>query len=279
MKYDIDILLIIVLYKVKLDGCTTFLTLAQSVSQMDKCVDLFVYDNSPESYQDYTAEIFKNFIITYQHDPFNSGVSKAYNKGAEIARKMGKKWILLLDQDTIFPLNMISAYLSSIMEFPHETLFAPVMKFNEKKIISPCYFKFMRGFSVSQVNAGLNSLDTYSVINCGMCIDVDAFHENGGYNEDIKLDFSDHDFIRRFRKNVSTSFIVIDLKVKHQLSSEAKNSFVNDKVRFGFYIDGGKKMESSILEALLIRVNFVIRALKLSVIHKTSYFLLQLFLA
>ena len=43
------------------------------------------------------------FRIHYISDPTNPGVSKAYNVGFELARQLNKKWLLLLDQDTVFP--------------------------------------------------------------------------------------------------------------------------------------------------------------------------------
>ncbi|MGZ3921653.1 MAG: glycosyltransferase, partial [Bacteroidia bacterium] len=219
MRYDIGILALIVLYKTKLTESKSFLSLSASLANSDVCMDLLVYDNTPSCNEGGILEHYDNWKIIYHADSENGGVSKAYNKGAQIAKEMNKKWLLLLDQDTSFPLDTMQKYMQAIDENAHEKLLAPILMVNKGTIISPCYFKFMRGFSVKAVEPGLKSLKIFSVINCGLCIDVDAFNLNGGYNEQIKLDFSDHDFIRRFRKSIGNRLIVIDLEVFHSLSS------------------------------------------------------------
>jgi len=275
VRQNLDILFVIVLYKNKLEQSATFLSLLNSLNGFEFNIDLLVYDNGPDT----AGPCFKNepgVNITYIADTANSGVSKAYNKGAEIAVKMNKKWILLLDQDTTFPVQALQVYLSAINKYPGEKLFAPIMIVSQGTIISPCYFKFMRGFSVKHIDAGLNSLNKFSVINCGMCIDVDAFNKNEGYDERIKLDFSDHDFIRRFRKVIGDRFIIIDLKVHHELSSAIKNDLNSDKVRFDYYLEGAKYISSSLTETFLVKLNAFIRSVKLSLIHRNTGFLIKL---
>jgi len=275
MKYNESILATIVLYKTSLYDSKTFLSLTQSLKAQNICLDLVVYDNSPEFNQD---SIFQhpNWRITYIADINNSGVSKAYNTAAEIAGELGKRWIIFFDQDTTFPENTIDSYIKTINNYPDYKLFAPIMLSNQT-IISPCRFKFMRGTSFKSVDAGVNKLQNKSVINCGMCVDTDAFEKNNGYNELLKLDFSDHDFVRRFKKNVTNEFVVIDLKVQHELSTKSKNSLDSDLIRFDHYLAGGGIMSTHIVEVLFIRINAMIRALKLTSVHHTHYFLLRLF--
>ena len=274
-RQNLNILFVIVLYKSRLEQSATYLSLLKSLSSLELNIDLLVYDNSPDGTVDHFNSEPK-VSVTCIADSANSGVSKAYNIGAEIAAKMNKKWVLLLDQDTSFPSHTIQEYLLATNKYPDEKLFAPIMVANQKTIISPCYFKFMRGFSVSHVDAGINSLNKFSVINCGMCVDVDAFNKNGGYDERIKLDFSDHDFIRRFRKTIGDRFIVIDLTVCHSLSSATKNNFNSDMVRLDYYLEGAKYISSSLIETFFLKLNATLRSIKLSLIHRNIGFLIKL---
>lgn len=271
----LDILFVIVLYKLVLEDAATYISLAKAVA-VAKCeIDLLVYDNgSGEFKPDFKREPGINVI--YVSDSENSGVSKAYNTGANLAKEMKKKWLFLLDQDTQLPPQTIIQYLKSITSFPAEELFAPIMRVNNSKIISPCHFKFMRGIAVKHIAIGLNTLNKYSLINCGICVKVDAFCKNEGYNELLKLDFSDHDFIRRFRKNVTDKFIVVDLTVEHQLSSESVNDVKSDKIRFNYYLAAGKLLGTNWIENFFIKINAIAHALKLSIYHKTFYFVLRL---
>ena len=275
MKYNRSILATIVLYKINLYDSKTFLSLSESLKEQNICMDLVVYDNSPVYNKD-TILIHPNWRITYIEDVNNSGVSKAYNTAATIAESLGKNWIAFFDQDTTFPENTIDSYINALNDYPNYKLFAPLM-FSNTTIISPCRFKFMRGASFKNVAIGVNKLQNTSVINCGMCVDIDAFNKNNGYNEFLKLDFSDHDFVRRFEKNVTNEFVLINLKVQHELSTKSKNSLDSDLIRFDHYLAGGGIMSTYIVEVLFIRINAMIRALKLTSVHHTHYFLLRLF--
>lgn len=277
MRYNTGIVAVIVLYKTKLGQSKSFLSLSSSLMRSNIVLDLVVYDNSPGYNADEVFDGYPNWIITYCPDEENSGVSKAYNTAAKIAREKDKEWLLLLDQDTSFTDHAISVYLDAFKKYPEDILFAPIMLENNGKILSPCYFRFMRGFSSSHVKTGVNSLSAFSVINCAMCIAIDAFEKNNGYNEQIKLDFADHDFIRRFKESNGDRFVVVDLKVAHQLSSETRNSMGSDIVRFDYYLDGAKHMSATMAEKFLLMVNAFLRAVKLSLIHRNVAFLARWF--
>jgi len=271
MKYNRSILATIVLYKINLYDSKTFLSLSESLKEQNICMDLVVYDNSPVYNKD-TILIHPNWRITYIEDVNNSGVSKAYNTAATIAESLGKNWIAFFDQDTTFPENTIDSYINALNDYPNYKLFAPLM-FSNTTIISPCRFKFMRGTSFKNVAIGVNKLKNTSVINCGMCVAIEAFNKNNGYNELLKLDFSDHDFVRRLEKNVTNEFVVIDLKVQHELSTKSKNSLDSDLIRFDYYLSGGKNIESSVIEKRLVKFNAIMRSIKLSLIHQSISFL------
>ncbi|MBS1504286.1 MAG: glycosyltransferase [Bacteroidetes bacterium] len=265
------ILLVIVLYKIKLEQSLTYLSLIKS-KNLAADTDLLVYDNSPDATEPRLSDA-PAVKITYIADRNNSGVSRAYNTAARYALQQKKKWMLLLDQDTLFPDNALSLYYDAFEKYPDEKLFAPIMVAGNGKIISPCYFRFMRGFSSRSAEVGINSLSTFSVINCAMCVDVEAFEKNNGYNELIRLDFSDHDFIRRFKKSNGDRFVVVDFRVSHQLSTETRTSTGSDIVRFDYYLDGAKNMSATTTEKLLLVINAFLRASKLSIIHRNAAFL------
>jgi rhamnosyltransferase len=252
-------------------SCHTFLSLTESLKNLGLRMDLVIYDNNPGDGR-LPIENFDCWNITYIADSGNSGVSKAYNKAAEIAGQRFKKWLLLLDEDTDFPINTIAAYLSAITLRPGEQLFAPVMLTQHNQIISPCTFRFMRGFYAAEAHPGVNSLKGKSLINCGICIKLDAFKQLNGYNEAIKLDFSDHDFIRRFKTHISDSFVVIDLWVKHRLSTSTRNSVAADLKRFSYYLDGSGYFSKTPAESIMMNLNVLLRSLKLSVVHRDAVF-------
>jgi GT2 family glycosyltransferase len=74
----------------------------------------------------------------------NPGVSRAYLEGARVAAERGKRWLLLLDQDTCFPSEAITVYADALRRYPTEVLFAPVLRAGAR-IVSPCAYRFPRG--------------------------------------------------------------------------------------------------------------------------------------
>ena len=135
----------------------------------------------------------------------------------------------------------------------------------------------MRGKPLDNIAPGVNKLHQLSLINCGLCIDTNAFKQNGGYNEKLALDFSDHDFIRRFKNKITDEFVLIDLTVRHDLSSRSKNSLANDLGRFDYYLMGTNNMTATALEKGLLKFNAIMRAMKLLLTHRNVSFIGKLF--
>lgn len=266
-----DLIAVVVLYKTRPAHCKTLIAINAALKDSKTRLEVVVYDNSA-LLDHFPPDSFENLNISYYPDVNNSGVSKAYNYGYAEALKRGKKWILLLDQDTVLPDNALEKYDEAITEFAAEVLFAPVMITADKKIISPCDFKYMRGAYAKDYKLGLNLLEGRSLVNSGLCMRVTAFAGSGGYNDHIKLDYSDHDFIRRFALHVSPTFVLIDLIVPHDLSTDTMNTFESDKHRFSYYLEGSKHFQYSLWSACLLKTNNLYRALKLSLIHKNIYF-------
>jgi len=258
-----QIIAVVVIFNTKIEESETLISLSGSLAQTSDSMDLVVYDNSLhpvwESGSVFTMEFFR---IHYFHDPSNPGVSKAYNFAARYAQQLKKRWILLLDQDTSFPIDTISTYVSALKNHPTIKLFAPVLKLSDDRILSPSRYFFKRGFALKKITPGLHSLKRISPLNSGMLIELDTFIISGGYNEKIKLDFSDFQFIERFKKN-SDQFCIINVISLHEFSDEETNT-VKLNERFFFYCDGAKNSEkSSFCDRLIYFMVVLLRATNL----------------
>ncbi|WP_054692516.1 hypothetical protein [Geotalea toluenoxydans] len=84
-----DILAVEVIYRRKLADTETFSSLSHSLEKLGGCLELLVYDNSPEpmepAHHDYPA-----WRIQYVHDAGNPGVSKAYNEATALPGSSAK---------------------------------------------------------------------------------------------------------------------------------------------------------------------------------------------
>jgi glycosyltransferase involved in cell wall biosynthesis len=239
MNHIKETLAIVVLYNCELKHSATINTINSALSYTNSTLDLMVYDNSPASLEKRVDFQYDHLNIHYVTDTLNSGISKAYNTGAKYAKQLQqKRWLLLLDQDTSFTINLFESYFLSIQENPSIKLFAPILKLGNGAIFSPCINKHKRGYPVKSISSGVYSLDKLSPVNSGMLVDLGLFSMVGGYNEKIKVDFCDFQFLEKIQEK-ELDFYVID--------SVALQDFSNDEVslkkqqrRFEIYLEDAR---------------------------------------
>lgn len=270
--FNSSLLVIIVLYKKALDESETFQSLLQNIGTQET-LDLFVYDNSPsrQAINEYT-----NISIEYTHDKDNAGLSTAYNEGVEYALKRHKDWVLLLDQDTVLPFNILRAYKGAIQQFPKIKMFAPILLLRNGTIFSPCRYRFKRGFHLKAISEGLHSLFNYSPVNSGIMVSVRAFTAVGGYNSRVRLDFSDFQFIERFRK-IYPEFYVLDVYCTQNFSNE-EPSLYSQAIRFRFFCDGALHADKNgIWDSMQYLTVVFLRALRLTFKYRKTQFIATFF--
>jgi len=195
-----NLLLVIIIYKEKLMDSDTYKSLISNYSY----IPLFVYDNSPVA--QHSQDEFKQ-NVKYVSNTSNVGLSYAYNRAAEYAKENGYEWILLMDQDTLFCENILEIFQTAIHENPYVSIFAPII-FSGKLLISPSKINIFK--SLKKPITGLLPLSKYNVINSGMLINIEAMQSVGGYNEEVWLDYSDYEFLKRMRKGGFSFLFVID---------------------------------------------------------------------
>lgn len=264
-----DFLIVIVLYNKNLYESETFKSLIENAKTRNEKVHLFVYDNSLNSYQHSIESNYCN--VKYKHDPNNSGVSKAYNEGFDYAKSKNKKWVMLFDQDTNLPSNYISTLIEAMFLKPEIGLFSPILKFG-CKIISPLKIKFQRGKGIKKIESGIKALKNFSIINSGLCMKTDLFFKTEGYNEQIRLDFSDISFIRRLSKVIS-HFFLVPIVVEHDLSAFHKNakSALN---RFEIYCTDAINYAHEFDVLLQISIVIILRGFKLALKYRNVKFII-----
>jgi GT2 family glycosyltransferase len=213
---------VIVLYKELLYDTKTYKSLISKYNIDGYNIGLFIWDNSPWPLHD--PPEFKNGVY-YKYTGKNEGVSKAYNEAAIYSQSNGYEWMLLLDQDTIFPPLILEEYQKAINENQLVKLFTLKIKTINGKYVSPCIYKHkLSKLSNKSPPVGLLNLSSYSMINSGLLINSEAFLNTGGYNEKVWLDFSDYEFIQRF-KNIYRKAYILDKESLQSFSSVEEKDF------------------------------------------------------
>ena len=233
---------VVVIYNIRIEDSWTLITLNRSLVKFSEYLDVVVYDNSLHS-DLVNGSVFRKgcFNIHYFHDPSNPGVSRAYNFAASYGELLEKSWLMILDQDTSFPVDTFPKYVSAVQNNPSIKLFVPVLKISDGRIFSPSRYWCKRGFGLKRIAYGLHGFKGLSPVNSGMMISLDAFTSVGGYDERVKLDFSDFMFIERFRKRFE-EFCVVDVVGVQAFSDESTNVAVLNE-RFGWYCEGARNCD------------------------------------
>lgn len=244
MKIE-DLFVVVVVYEIEFSKSSTYVSLENCLKHSNEKLEMLLYDNSID---DFNSGLVSNFInITYLHDSSNPGVSKAYNTGAKFAKKYEKKYLLFLDQDSVLEEGFLGCVVNTINSNPKDNIFSPFVYQKQKNIlISPSEYKNFRGRYLKLANdRKYLLLENVSMINSGMVISLNLFSNVGGFNEAIKLDFSDHEFIHRVSKKVNR-LVMIPTNLYHSLSILESGSLKNDLFRFRMYLNGGAIFSKSI---------------------------------
>lgn len=225
---DARILICTVLFNQNLENCNSFKSLLNSYD------DVIIIDNS-------SSKIIINEIVAknnkwkYVRYPSNPGLSFAYNYASKYALENGYNWMLISDQDTIFPEGAIDVYLSTLKENPDIKLFVPkvLVLAGTEKYMSPV--RMIHYFTKLSTNcpSGIINPTSYGIINSGLLINISAFWEVGGYNEKVWLDFADFQFIERFGTKYNKA-CVINCECEQHFSNEVQT--INQKLaRFKYF--------------------------------------------
>jgi GT2 family glycosyltransferase len=268
-----ELMVVLVIYKMKIDESPAFLSLTEALKSSYRATSIFIYDNSPNAHQSTLPE---NWRITYRTNPSNPGVSKAYNQGFELAKTQNKKWLLLVDQDTIFPADAFEKYRLAIEESGCSIIIPLLL--DEKGIVSPLKFYLGGGRRLTDVSPDqVLSLRDYFFHNSGLLLAVDAFERAGKYDENIPLDFSDFAFIYRLRKR-NSNFVAANIVCKHRLATTSNASINERQLRFQSYLEAGRYFKKYYRPLdWMLTLRLLLRAFKLAFQYRNFKFIVLYF--
>lgn len=203
---------LIVIYNKSCIESTTF----KFISNYSKKINIIVFDNSTIDYGN--KEYCEANGISYYTVNKNIGLSRAYNFVLNKIKLDKSDYLLILDDDTTLNDEYIKEVLESINENNADILLPIVM--SNKKIISPSNIQFE--CRVKQIeNLDEINLNKITAINSGMVVRTSVYNYVL-YNEDMFLDYVDHDFMSKIREK--------RMKIKI-LNSKINQNFSRDEVK------------------------------------------------
>lgn len=179
-------------------------------------MSLLIYDNSPSPQTgSFDSLGFGEFV--YHHDPRNSGLAAAYNRGLSEAHEGGAEWLLLLDQDTELPLPFLEELHRTIEASPEPPICAIVPKLiRNGEMLSP---QQVGRFHNRSVLVGFSGIfpGAVTALNSAACLRVKAMETIGGFPQEYWLDFLDHVVFHRLQQ-AGGKILILDALIEHHLS-------------------------------------------------------------
>lgn len=169
-----------------------------------QCQNLIFVDNSPnmdirESNANWVDGLKKSHCY-YLSMNGNLGIAAAQNKGIEFAKNLMADFVLLLDQDSVLPENMVDTLLSAYQSLSQEyrvACIAPAFLDRKNNQILP--MTQYRGILRKSVLPTMHSdnLEVAHVISSGMLIPMNIFDKIGLKKDNLFIDYVDTEWCLR----------------------------------------------------------------------------------
>jgi len=187
-------------------------------------IDIVLIDNTPAEDINYNKKDFTsiNTRISYFSLGLNQGIGKAHNVGAGIVfNKLKCSFMLLLDQDSNPPASIISDLLEAhkLLEFQGTKVGAVGANIFNPKLNK--YYVDQTGNEESDENL----IKVETLISSGSLISHTAFTEIGPFDEELFIDFVDHEWCYRGAVHGARYFISKKAVLEHYMGQEEDQFF------------------------------------------------------
>ena len=213
---------ILVLYNSKLENSDTY----NSIKNINN-LNIIVCDNSTKQLNNEEFSNSKN-NIKYINMHGNKGLSKAYNKAIELIEKTDENLVCIFDDDTTIPTNYFEVMHNYAKNFDAK-VFLPVV-YDQVALLSPCRIKGNKICRATSLDFDINNI---TAINSGMAIKASVF-KNYKYDENLFLDYIDHQFIKDMKKRKIELKLVKEITLNQNFSSFSDSKSAAMK-RFNIY--------------------------------------------
>lgn len=178
-----------------------------TANQVDR---LYLIDNSEKTSQGLIDQCACLANIVYVSNKQNLGISKALNIGAQRATKEGYRFLLTMDQDSKPEATMVEALVDMVSSL-NSTNLAIASPFHSIKIDPdpPENIKYEKVLTVWTSGSLLN-LDIYNIV--------------GPFNEDLFIDYVDHEFCLRLSSLGYEIYKVYNALLKHEIGCDIKKN-------------------------------------------------------
>lgn len=240
-----SIQIVLVLYKTNLVDSLCYKSLIQNIDSFNIEYELIIYNNSEEITVLNKKDIF---VVNSAKNEFLVG---AYAYGLKRAMSESRKWLLLLDQDTIITKDFFEE-LNVVLSTNKDKYAAivPILK-QRNSHLSPVSYYPIKGpyWKCRSINSSnyekifLKGNECISAFNSAALINTKYINEIGGFSESYPLDMLDHWYFFQFFKSKKPVF-VLKSTLEQRLSLLDKEGMSID--RYKIYLEAERKFAGEI---------------------------------
>lgn len=183
---------------------------------INQCTHIYLIDNGSDNINNISdlLEEYNDLKITVIYNQKNMGIASALNQLTEAAKKDNFNWILTLDQDSVSPLNIIKEFKKYINKNNVGMLCPVICDRNKDKII-----KAEEGY-----------IEVKECITSGSLLNINAWDEIGGFDDNMFIDGVDFDICYRLRQASYRILCVQSVVLLHELGHIEYHRFLFWKV-------------------------------------------------
>lgn len=188
-------------------------TLYSLIDQVDISI---IVDNSPKSTLECDSE---NILILALNE--NVGIAAAQNIGIQKAIELGADYIILSDQDTVYPSDYVADMLPVFDDYAKACVVVP--KFVDSMKKGADGFISTKPFFFKQIFPKTGSHVILQAIASGKVIKVKALQDIGLMDSKLFIDWVDLEWCWRARAKGYQIIGNADVEIQHQLGDRSKN--------------------------------------------------------
>ena len=193
-------------------------TFASLLPQLDH---LFLVDNGSSIDPAGLLDLKGEETLTIIRFDENLGIAAAQNVGIAAAREMGADFVVLSDQDTVYPQGAISRLLDVFERWPKAAAVVPLFNDVNKSSSDGFILENSYLFSPTPVAGGEHSL--LQAIASGKVIKLSTLEDIGTMDEDLFIDWVDLEWCWRARHKGYQVIGSGDVEVSHSLGDTSRN--------------------------------------------------------
>ena len=174
---------------------------------------LYVIDNSEKPF--FNKQLFSNSNIDFYYKNENLGIAKALNIGCKKAIEDGFKWLLTMDQDSIFNINTVNQLCDYIEN----------NDVSKTYIVSPWLnTKLLDEKPVEKISHPTDVMTSGSIMN------LDLYKKIGGFKEWLFIDGVDIEYCLRLKKYNYKVMRLNKFSIKHNLGNISYKHFLKKEL-------------------------------------------------